>query len=319
MGTDRRERARWRHETIHSVVEARATERATDGSGRALAYRVRLADGSTMALNAAEICERVSNEHGERILLTVGRAAHVLARHKRRNGAGVFARGVTLTRLLGLFCRHHREPLGYGEETQKIKVSCDRVVGTSGVASARELAEQGVLSAEDLDRLAQLKEEVFAAGVRYATADRAAFVACVNDEWRDRNVRLVERNGVVLPTFIAKPRPTRSFVVVLDRPRRVSRLCEDEQRIRTVYPGELLCDSPANARYMPLMSVSDLPPGTTIGQLQRSHEAGAELGEREQSVLRDYRQAFEIWYEHGLLSPPGLRRVEARVGDLSAR
>lgn len=306
MSPDRRVRAKWRQETIHRVVEARPTQRATDGSGRALAYRVRLADGSTMALDAEVVCERLSNEHGERILLTVDRAAHVLARHKQRNGTGVFARGVTLTRLLGLFRRHHRESLGSGRDSHKIEVSCDRVVGTGGVASVRELAGRGVLSDDDLERLAQLKEETFAANVRYAAADRAAFVERVNADWRDRNVRFRERNGVVLPAFIAEPQPTRSFVVVLDRPRLPGRLPDDEKRIRTVYPGELLCDSPAHARYMPLMSVSDLPAGTTITELQRRHDDGELLGERERTVLRAFRQAFEVWYEHGALLPPWL-------------
>ena len=288
------------------MVEAWPAGHAADGSGRALSYRVRLADGSTTTLDGAVVCERLRNTHGERILLTVDRASHVLARHKRRDVGGAFARGITLTRLLGLFRRHHREPLGYGEQSDKIQVSCDRVVGTSGIVSAQELARLGGLGEDDLERLAQLKEEAFEASVRYAAADRAAFVARVNEEWRNGNVRLRERNGAVLPAFIAEPPPTQSFVVVLDRSRR--RLTDDERHIRTVYPGELLCDSPAHARYMPLMSVSDLPAGATIAQLQRIHDAGEALDERELAVLCSYRKAFEVWYEHGSLLPAWLGR-----------
>ncbi len=299
--SDRWLRASWRQTTIDAVVAARPLERAADGSGRVLSYRVRTADRSLVELDAGAVCERLSNEHHELLLLTVDRAAHVLVRHMRGGLGGAFSPGTTLTDLLGLFCAHCHERLGYGEQSQKITVACDRVVGASGVASARELAARGVIGDEDLKRLAQLKEEVFATNVYGSAIDRAALVAGVNRQWRERNVRLLERNGVVLPAFIAPPQPTRSFVIVLDRPRGLGAVPDDEKRIRTIYPGEPLCDSPAHVRFMPLVSASDLPVGTTIAELQRKHDGGGALSEREQTVVRAHRDAFEVWYEHGPL------------------
>lgn len=308
MRSDRWVRASWRQATIHKVVGAWPIERDSDGSGRVLAYRVRLADGSTAKLGADVVCERLCNEHGERIVLTVDGAAHVLAAHMRGKLGGVFVPGMTLTRLLGLFSRHWHEPLGHGEQSRKIKVSCNRVVGTGGVVSARELAERGVLSGADLRRLADLKEEVFSANVRGSARDRAALVARVNRRWRASNVRLTERNGVVLPAFIAAPQPTRSFVIVLDRPRGIHSVPVVEKWIRTVYPGKLLCGSPAHARSMTLPSVSDPPAGATIDELQRRRDSGQALSERERAAVRAYRDAFEVWYDHGPLLPAMLRR-----------
>jgi hypothetical protein len=304
-------RASWRQATVHKVVAAWPLVHAGDGSGRALAYRVRKADGSVIELGADVVCERLSNEHRERIWVTVDRAAHVIGRHMRGDLAGVFAQGITLTRLLALFCRHHRERLGYGEGSRQIKVVCDREIGTGGVVSAARLAQRGVLNDGDLDRLAALKEEVFAANVYGSAEQRSALVARANAQWRERNVRLAQRNGVVLPAFIAAPEPTRSFVVVLDAPRGIGTAADDHKRVRTIYPGELLCDSPAHDRYKPLLSVSELPPGATIGLLQRKHDNGHTLTEREEQALRGYRRAFDVWYQHGILvpAPPG-RRAE---------
>lgn len=313
IGSDGWGRASWRQVTIHAVAAVRPVERAADGSARVRVYRLRTADGSTVELGSDTVCERLSNEHGERILLTVDRAAHVVARHLCGGPSGVFLPGMTVTRLLALVCRHCREPLGYGEQSDKISVHCDRVVGHGGVASARELERRGALSAADLRRLRDVKEEVFAANVHGTAAERTALVARVNAQWRERNVRLLQRSGVVLPAFIAAPRPTRSFVVVLDRPRTLGPAPDDEKRIRTIYPGELLCDSPAHARYMPLLSVSDLPVGATIGELDRRHARGEALGEREQAVLRSYRDAFEVWYEHGPLLPATRRAGAAQL------
>lgn len=313
MSAEHRLPARWWHETIYRVVQAWPSERSADGSGRAVTWQVRLADGSSALLDGGDVCEQVSNEHGERILLTVERAAHVLARHKQhesgeRGRGGVFAAGVTITRLLRLFRYHHHQALGqrYGS----IQVNCERLVGTSAVVSASEMAERGVLSDADLAQLEQLKEEVFAAGVWYSDAERSAFLERVNEEWRGRNVRLQERNGVLLPVFVAEPQPTRSFVIVLSRARRRDPRHQDASFIRTIYPGELLCPSPANGRFTPLSSVSLLPVGTTIPELYKRRDEGEVLSKREQYALASYRKAFEVWYEHGPLMPAWL--VERR-------
>lgn len=304
----RRVRASWRQATIHAVVHAQPIERAADGSGRVVAYRVRLANGSAAKLGADVVCERLYDEHGERIVLTVDRAAHVLAAHKRGKLGGVFLPGMTPTRVLGLFRRYWHEPLGYGERSHKLMVLCDQVVGTSGVASARELAECGVLGDADLRRLARVKEQVYSANVYGSARDRAALVERVNRRWRGSNVRLSMRNGVVLPAFIAAPQPTRSLVIVLDRRAASGPIHGDEKQIRTLYPGKPLCDSPAHARYGPLIGVTDVPKGATIGQLHRRRDDGDALSERERSVLRDYRHAFDVWYEHGSLVPTSLGR-----------
>lgn len=315
MSAEHRLPARWWHETIHRVVQAWPSERSVDGSGRAVTWRVRLADGSYALLDGDDVCEQVSNEHGERILLTVDRAAHVLARHKQhgsgeRGRGGVFAAGLTITRLLRLFRYHHHHALGRGGRSSRIQVNCERLIGTNAVVSVPELAERRVLSDADLAQLEQLKEEVFAAGVRYSDAERSAFLNRVNEEWRGRNVRLQERNGVLLPVFIAEPQPTRSFVVVLSRARRRDPRHQDASFIRTIYPGELLCPSPANGRFTPLSSVSLLPVGTTIPELYKRRDEGDVLSKREQYAVASYREAFEVWYEHGPLMPAWL--VERR-------
>jgi hypothetical protein len=273
MRPDRWATTSWRQTTIHEVAEAWPTKRATHGGGQAVTYRVRLATGATVELDPDVVCERLSNEHGERIVLTIDRAAHVLVAHMRGKRGGFFQPGMTLTRVLGLFCSHWHQPLGSGERAHKIRVRCDRVIGTSAVVSARELAELGVLSETDLRGLAQLKEEVFAANVSGSARDRAALVARANKRWRGRNVRLTERNGVVLPAFIAPPPPTRSFVIVLDCTRGSAPAPEHNQwRIRTIYPGKLLRDPLAHAGHLPL-----------------------------------HRDAFDVWYEHGPLLPAALR------------
>lgn len=304
MRSDRRVRASWRQATIHGVVQASPLERAADGSGRALVYQVQLANGSTAKLAADVVCERLSNEHGERIVLTVDRAAHVVAAHMRGQRGGVFLPGMTLTRVLGLFRRHWHEPLGHAGGSRKIKVLCERVVGTSGVASARELAECGVLSDADLRRLASVKEQAFSANVHGSARDRAALVERVNRRWRASNVRLTVRNNVVLPAFIAAPQPTRSFVIVLDQPRAPGH----ERRIQTMHPGELLRDPPSDARYSPMPSDSGRPAGATVGDLQRRSDRGDELSDRERRVLGAYRRAFDVWYDHGPLLPLALGR-----------
>lgn len=277
MRADRSVRASWRQTTIHPLIEARPVEKGTTARGeRVLAYRVRLADGSTVKLDADVVCERLSNEHGERIVLTTDRAAHILAAHMRGRLGGVFLPGMTLTQSLTLFRRHWHEPLGSGRRTRKIVVPCHRIIGTSSVASARELAERGVLSDADLRRLAQLKEEVFSTNLQGSAHDQAALVERVNRRWRTSNVRLTARTGVVLPAFIAPPPPTQSFVVVLDRNGESSQMPSHQMQIRTFYPGKLLCDPPA-------------------------------AGQRERDLLHGYRDAFEVWYEHGRLLPMTLR------------
>lgn len=273
--SDRSSRASWRQTTIHAVVGARPIHHDAGGNGQVLAYHLTLANRATIELDADVVCERLANEHRERLLLTVDRGAHILARHMRGQWGGVFLQGVTITGLLDLFRRHYHDRLVQGKHPYKIKVSCDRAVGTSGIASASELARRGLLSDDDRERLSQLKEEVFATNLRGNRADRAALVTRVNREWRDGKVRLLERNGVVLPSFIATPQPTRSFVIVLDRPPGISQP-DDRAQIRTMYPGELLCGAPAPA-------------------------SGTQLAA--QADLRAYRQAFEVWYEHGLLIP----------------
>lgn len=305
-------RATWRQATIHRVVRASPLTRGGE-NGRVSVYRVRMADGSRLDLASDVVCERLSNNHGEQISLPLDAAAHVLARHMRGQLGGVFSRGVTLTRLLRLFCAHSHDRLGYGPESAQIRVLCDRVIGTSGMASTLELAQRGVLSADDLERLAELKEEVFVAGVHGTAVDRMRLVARVNQHWADRNIRLVMRNGVVLPAFIARPQPTRSFVVVLDRPRSLVDRTDDQMWIRTLYPGDPLCASPSHARYMPLAVRSQLPVGATVGQLLQKRDRGEPLSEPEETALRDYRHAFNVWYENAPLVGVAPRRRGATV------
>lgn len=318
---DRQVRASWRQTTIHDLVDARPVRCPTDGSP-APAYRVRVASGARLELDADAVCERLSNEHGERIALTVDGAAHVLAAHMRGKRAGAFAAGMTLTRLLELFHRRCHEPLGHGERSHKITVSCARVIGTCGVVSTRELVERGVLSDRDLRQLAYLKQEVLAASLYGSAQDRAALVARANARWRASNVRLTERNGVVLPAFIAAPQPTRSFVIVLDPPR-ANGPAHDQRRIHTIYPGRPLCDAPRNPGITPQPGIPDQPPDAAISQRQQARDRGKAPTGRERALLRAYEDAFEVWYEHGPLLPAALqphpRQAKPRKSALSRR
>lgn len=305
MRSDRSAGASWRQTTLYGLVEARQIGTAAAGSGAA-AHRVRLADGTTSTLDGDVVCERLSSEHGQRLVLTVERAAHVLSRHMRGKLTGAFLPGMTLTRLLALFCRHWHEPVGFAGEVHKISVSCHRVIGSSATASAKELAELGVLSPSDLRRLAHLKDEVLAVNMHGSRSDRAGLVARANRQWRGRNVRLTERNGIVLPAFIAPPLPARSFVVVFDRSRGAGAGHGRERQILTMQPGRLLCESPSHARYTALRERTECSE-TAIGQLQRDHETGGALTQRERELLSSYRHALEVWYENGALLPPALR------------